>query len=194
MNAVGGKFSGLSKLDINSYKAFSEIMEKGVWEGLTMLDLYSIKGLSRSELEDLLYKEAGIQKTKKSAKRNLIERINRVYSEAIHQMKYSFFLKIPQGLEGRKWNSIEEFLDFMEDIANEKNQGYSRVVNCALLKTMSAVEDIIDNPRVTQLEKQLEHITDKIKSVKGLKVLSQSESGFDFVYNSPDKTHPVYVR
>lgn len=87
-----------------------------------MLDLYSIKGLSRQELEDMLYKEMGIQKTKKSAKKHLLDRINLVYTETIKQMKHSFLLKIPQGLEGKKWNSLEDFLDFMENIADEKNQ------------------------------------------------------------------------
>ncbi|NCP77451.1 hypothetical protein GW830_05000 [bacterium] len=64
-----------------------------------MLDFYSIKGLSRKELEDMLYKEANIQKTKKSAKKSLLDRINLVYTMAISQMKNSFLLKIPQGLE-----------------------------------------------------------------------------------------------
>ncbi len=47
----------------------------------------------------MLYKEANIQKTKKSAKKSLLDRINLVYTMAISQMKNSFLLKIPQGLE-----------------------------------------------------------------------------------------------
>jgi len=159
-----------------------------------MLDFYSIKGLSRKELEDMLYKEANIQKTKKSAKKSLLDRINLVYTMAISQMKNSFLLKIPQGLEWKKWDCVEDFLDFMENIADEKNQGYSKVVNCAILKTMSAVEDIIDNPIVTELEKNLEHIVDKIQSIKGFKIISRSDRGFSFVYNSIDKSPPIHIR
>lgn len=59
---------------------------------------------------------------------------------------------------------------------------------------MSAVEDIIDNPLVTELEKNLGYIIDKIRSIKGFKVISQNDRGFDFVYNSPDKTQPIHVR
>jgi hypothetical protein len=163
-----------------------------------MLDLYSVKGLSRKELEDLLYKNAHIEMNTKSqlktAKMRLLKRINRVYTETIKQMEESFLLKIPYGLIGKKWNSVDEFLDFMEEIAHDKNHGYSKIINCAILKTMSAIEDIIDNPRVTELDKELENITEKIKSIKGLKITSQNDSGFSFVYNSPNKTEPIHVR
>ena len=47
--------SGLNRLEIASYTDYLHLLQHGSFEKLTMLDLYSLSGLKREEMRNLLY-------------------------------------------------------------------------------------------------------------------------------------------
>jgi len=53
----------------------------------------------------------------------------------------------------------------MHEVLSGQVDGYDSVIQCAILKTMYAVNDILDNRDVSILEKEMEAVLKRIKGM-----------------------------
>lgn len=162
-----------------------------------MLDSYNLKGMNRQELTDLLYnvyqtKNAKVHRAEHAQIKNgeaqqLLLRINRVYQATIAFMEKSLLLKVPKVYREKKWQSVDQFVAFMQSLSISGPKGYAPIIECAILKTMNAVHDVLDNPHLSGLEHKIEHAIGKIRKNKRLIEKGKTETEELFIYDAPIK-------
>ena len=187
------KGSGLNKLEIESYHDYNTLLQSWVFECLTMLDIYSLKWLNRDELKALLFnvyeiKNAKVHRTKKDIpnEATLLLRINQVYKKTISFLEKDLLLKIPKQHMDKNWRSVDEFITFMQWLTQVDRKWYDPIIECAILKTMNAVHDILDNPHVSGLEHKLEYtVSTIVRKNKNLILKAETDTEKLFVYNNP---------
>ncbi|MDD2566216.1 MAG: hypothetical protein PHZ26_03900 [Candidatus Gracilibacteria bacterium] len=172
---------------------------------LTRLDMMSIEGKNeddlREELEKIIYNELGIDKKSPNAKTIALENINKLYSRSIFKMRNNFGLKIPKeyktkGKEvfqyDKEWKSIDEFIDFMLTTSYKNKQGkqvegYTRLVNCAITKTMVAYNEIMENKdMVDSLYNVVKDIINKLEKIPGAGHSFKKNGDIIYYFNSRD--------
>ncbi|MCK9271951.1 hypothetical protein M0P65_00190 [Candidatus Gracilibacteria bacterium] len=176
---------GINKeVDTSLVLIFVELYKKSSF--LTRLDLMSVKGIGKDELKEIIYEELGIQDNGENTEEKAINTINTIFSDTIAKMKENFKLKIPAGYNKKKWRSLDEFMDFVLSTSSKEREGYLRVIDCAILKTMSAYNEIFENPLVIELDKKLNQVIEKIKEIPGFEELEpkniDGEINFRFIH------------
>lgn len=156
-------------VDTSLVLIFAELYKKSSF--LTRLDLMSVKWISKDELKEIIYKELEIQDNWEKTEEEAIKTINTIFSDSIEKMRENFKLKIPAWYNNKKWKSLDEFMDFVLSTSSKEREWYLRVIDCAILKTMSAYNEIFENPLVIELDEKLNQVIEKIKEIPWFEVL-----------------------
>lgn len=170
---------GLNKEEAKAYINYLDFLAwKKKISGLTRLDALAIKNdVNRSDLRQLLLSE-----TNTNNDEDLLKQLNRVYSWAIEVMECNIWLTIPKEDKGKIWKSVDAFIDFMYSTGIiKKKWWYLRVARCAILKTMSAFNQVFDNEELVALEEHARQFIEHIKNMEGVHnlVINWDEIVFD---------------
>lgn len=172
------------EVDTSLVLIFVELYKKSSF--LTRLDLMSVKWIWKDELKEIIYEELGIQDNWENTEEKAINTINTIFSDTIAKMKENFKLKIPAWYNKKKWRSLDEFMDFVLSTSSKEREWYLRVIDCAILKTMSAYNEIFENPLVIELDKKLNQVIEKIKEIPWFEELEPKnidwEINFRFIH------------
>lgn len=174
---------------------FKELNKKT--EILTRLDLTSVKWVEKEDIKDVLYKEVWLTKnhSKNHPEKELLKSINAIYKKAVFKMSNNFLLRIPEEYREKTWDSVDEFINFMQWTSNNnKRNWYLRLVDCAILKTMDWYSEIFDNPLIEELDQKLEKIIKKFKTIPWMTIIYENDWNIGFSYNSRDWSSPKHVK
>ena len=205
--------SGLSKLEISDYRGYLQILDEKVWKGITPLDLFSLRGIKQEKLRSLVLKELWItEKSEEKDVKHALKRIHDIYNISVQELSTTFLLKVPEDIKKPKWQIIDKeilwktfdketawktldaFVQSMHEVLSGQVDGYDSVIQCAILKTMYAVNDILDNRDVSILEKEMEAVLKRIKGMPWFTIISENKDEQDIYFsNSLDKKHPDYI-
>ncbi|EKD66231.1 MAG: hypothetical protein ACD_49C00059G0004 [uncultured bacterium (gcode 4)] len=193
MVKISKNYHNFERLNKAEAKDYLTLLKEWVLWNLTRLDLMCVKWISKEELLEIIQKETATERGILTNE-ELLKRINKVYVKSIEKMRYNFGLKVPEEYFDYKWKSLDEFLDFMLSTSNLERKWYLRLVDCAILKTMSSYDEIFDNPLVMELNKKLELIVKKIKKIPWLNVIKEEDGDIEFTYNSLDWSEPSFTK
>ncbi|NDK07895.1 hypothetical protein EOM39_01455 [Candidatus Gracilibacteria bacterium] len=162
---------------------------------LTRLDLMSVKGIKNNELKEIIYNELQINPgIDDKAEQKAVKKINTLFKEAINVMGNNFKLKIPKNYKDIEWYSLDDFINYAFSTSETKKTGYKTLIDCAIIKTMSVCNAIIDNPLLFDLNQKLEKIIKKIKKVPGFHIINEKDGEIEFSYNNPLGGENSYTR
>lgn len=185
--------SRLNKNDKERYDNYLTLLKTWVLWNLTRLDLMAVKWINKEELLEILYKEAWM-KIWEQKEDKLLNKINTVYTKTIKIMWHDFRLKIPKDYSQKKWKNVDEFLDFIYSTSNLEKTWYQRLIDCAILKTMSSYTEILDNPRISELNWKLELVVKKIRKIRWISIIKEWNWDIEFTYNSLDWKEPSFTK
>lgn len=151
---------------------------------LTRLDLMSVKGISKEEFKKIIFEEFQLNPNDKCNDKKALSKINKTFQETILIMKNHFKLNIPKDYLQKKWISIDEFIDFAFSTNDEKKTWYKRIIDCAILKTMNACNNIIENPLLYELDSKIEKIIEKFIKIPWLTIINEKKWEINFSYNN----------
>lgn len=171
-------------IDHNLIKLFITLYNKSNF--LTRLDLMSVKWISKKELKEIIYKELHISSEEDiNAEKKALKQINTLYKEAIKIMWNNFKLKVPKNYKDTEWKSLDDFIDYAFSTSETKKAWYKTLIDCAVLKTMTACNAIIDNPLLFDLDQKLEKIIKKFKKNPWIHIITEKAWEIEFSYNNP---------
>ena len=146
---------------------------------------------------------------KKEIEAGKVRLINSTYEHAILFLQM-LGVRLNKEQKERKFKSVDEFKEHVYRIKPELNEpelkdsryvfkrkdGVGMIVECALVRAMDHVYDTLSSPRVQSLDKEAEAVLKKIKSIPGVHITNENESGFDIRYNHSEKYFEghVYLR
>lgn len=107
----------------------------------------------------------------------------------------------------RKFETIDEFKEHIYRIKPELNEpekkderyvferknGVGMVIECALIRAMDHVYDTLSSDRYRGLDEESELILRQIKSISGVQITNENESGFDIRYDHPSRYFEGHV-
>ena len=105
-------------------------------------------------MEKILYRELHLSPEDPKKKEKLLSRINNLYQASVQAMSEDFLLHIPKEYQKIHFQTVRDFTSFMLSTSDEKRKGYKRLVDCAVLKTMLAYEEILPHSSHALSEKQ----------------------------------------
>ena len=74
-----------------------------------------------------------------------LRQLNIIYVHSLHELEHTFLLPVPESRKGLFWPNIQSFVRDMYGTLNDPKCGYNTLVECAVLKTMYAVKNILDH-------------------------------------------------
>lgn len=162
---------------------------------LTRLDLMSVKWIKNDELKEIIYNELQINPgIDDKAEQKAVKKINTLFKEAINVMWKNFKLKIPKNYKDIEWYSLDDFINYAFSTSETKKTWYKTLIDCAVIKTMSVCNAIIDNPLLFDLDQKLEKIIKKIKKVPWFHIINEKDWEIEFSYNNPLWWENSYTR
>jgi hypothetical protein len=176
--------SWLASLISDSAKRRTELFEGRTFDNtapdgdFTRLDLFNTVGITEGELRNFMAKRLLVKDIGNNLEQKLGD-LQSIYDTSISFMERVLYLKIPLGLRTKKWNSVDEFIRAIKDHTDNnvagsgKRNGAYSIMFCALLKTMIVESDIYRNPKIDQLDQDLENLNNHLKTSLGLKEIKQ---------------------
>lgn len=186
------KFKINQDVDQKLVEVFTTIYKKSSF--LTRLDLMSVKGISSNEFKEIIYKELQLNWEEKWIEKKAIKKLNKVFSDTINIMKTNFKLNIPKNYENKTWNNLDDFIEFAFTTSDERKTWYIKVIDCAILKTMTVYNSILDNPLLLELDRKLENIIKTIKKIPWFYIQEETDWKIVFNYNNPKGWVPSHAR
>lgn len=161
---------------------------------LTRLDLMSLKWVSKEDFKSLILQELWIDENKKDNEKQALSTINKLFEYSINLMEKDLYLSIPKQYYWKSFKSLDDFVEYAFSTSNERKKWYLRVVDCAIIKTMSSYDQIMDNPIILDLNEKMKEIVNDIKNIPWLYIINEKDWEFEFNFNHPTWWVPNHAR
>lgn len=159
----------LKNRGIHDFSAYEAVHgESRFFSELTEMDLLSSEGMSGEEIrkivDSLLVSDKGSPLHEKDA----VETINRTYRFALDFLDL-LGITPKETQTNRKFSSVQEFVAHIDSLkpGNRKN-GYGMVIECAIIRAMDDVHDVLSNDRYKKLDQEAKLVLEKIRSEPGV--------------------------
>lgn len=126
-----------------------------------------------------------------------LQLVNTTYEYAV-QFIQSLGIRLTDKQIQRRFSTVEEFKEHIYRIKPElaeqdrgpeysftRRNGIGMIVECALVRAMDHVYDTLSSDRFRSLDKEAVLVMKKLKSIKGIVITNENETGFDIRYNNP---------
>lgn len=148
--------------DFSSYEAVHG--ESRFLSELTEMDLLSSESMTADEIrkvvKSLLVNEKGNALHEKDA----VATINQTYQSAIDFLN---FLGITpnETQKNRKFKSTQAFVEHIDSLKpGSRKNGYGMVIECAIIRAMDDVHDVLSNDRYKKLDQESQLVLEKMRS------------------------------
>lgn len=172
--------------DLSTYEALHG--ESRFFHELTEMDLLSSEGMTRDEIAKIVERLLVDHNDHRLSDRHALETINKTYR---HALEFLEFLGItPNETQlSRKFSSVDQFVNHVDSLkpGNRKN-GYGMVIECAVVRAMDDVHDVLSNDRYKKLDQEAALVLEKIRSLPGVTLKEAGEGRFHISYVPPK--HP----
>lgn len=194
-------FGALTAMDLLSTESMSRESIGAFVDRL--LDPKHLSGKSKDIFDP---KWKGNSMSKKAIAEGQIWLINLTYQYAILFIQL-LGIHLHENQLQRRFRTVDEFKEHIYRIKPELNElnkndsscvfqrknGVGMIVECAIIRAMDHVYDTLLSDRYRGLDKESELILKKIKSIRGVHITNEDETGFDIRYDSPTGYFEGYV-
>lgn len=172
--------------DLSAYEAVHG--ESRFFHELTEMDLLSSEGMTREEIEKIVDKLLVDGNGHRLSERLGVETINQTYAKALEFLEL-LGITPKEAQLSRKFSSVAQFVNHVDSLkpGNRKN-GYGMVIECAIVRAMDDVHDVLSNDRYKKLDQEAALVLEKIRSLPGVTLKEAGEGRFLISYVPPK--HP----
>lgn len=169
--------------DFSSYEAVHG--ESRFFSELTEMDLLSSESMTADEIRKIVNSLLANEKGGQIHSKQAVETINRTYRLALDFLDLLGITPKETQLN-RKFASVEEFVSHVDSLkpGNRKN-GYGMVIECAIIRAMDDVHDVLSNDRYKKLDQEAALVLEKIRSQPGVTLKDLGEGKFLISYVPP---------
>lgn len=121
------------------------------WETIDKYDVFRIKWLNDEEIVKLVEEKLNINIVEKS----WIQQLNQIFQEALIFYNQYLYRSIPRNLQSFQFRNKQDVIDFLR--RTEKEWNY-RQIYCNIAKTCVAVNDILNDKKLKELDKKWERL------------------------------------
>lgn len=166
--------------DFSSYEAVHG--ESRLFSELTEMDLLSSESMTADEIRKVVTTLLSTEKGNSLHEKEAVETINRTYKFALDFLDL-LGITPNETQMSRKFASVEEFVAHVDSLkpGNRKN-GYGMVIECAIIRAMDDVHDVLSNDRYKKLDQEAKLVLEKIRSEPGVTLKDLGEGKFLISY------------
>lgn len=166
--------------DFSSYEAVHG--ESRFFTELTEMDLLSSESMTADEIRKIVSSLLVTEKGNPLHEKVAVETINRTYRFALDFLDLLGITPNETQLN-RKFSSVDEFVAHVDSLkpGNRKN-GYGMVIECAIIRAMDDVHDVLSNDRYKKLDQEAKLVLEKIRHHPGVTLKDLGEGKFLISY------------
>lgn len=166
--------------DFSAYEAVHG--EARFFEELTEMDLLSSESMTVDEIRKVVQRLLVDSSGHRLSERAAVEVINKTYSFALDFVDL-LGITPNETQRGRKFASVEAFVAHVDSLKpGNRKRGYGMVIECAIVRAMDDVHDVLSNDRYKKLDEEAKLVLEKIRSIPGVKLQDLGEGKFLMTY------------
>lgn len=178
--------------DFSSYEAVHG--ESRFFSDLTEMDLLSSESMTADEIRKVVTSLLSTEKGNPLHDKAAVETLNRTYKFALDFLDL-LGITPNETQQSRKFASVEEFVEHVDSLkpGNRKN-GYGMVIECAIIRAMDDVHDVLSNDRYKKLDQEAKLVLEKIRCEPGvtLKDLGEGKFLISYVPTTAKNSHKFF--
>lgn len=178
--------------DFSSYEAVHG--ESRLFSELTEMDLLSSESMTTDEIRKVVASLLSTEKGNLLREEEAVDTINRTYKFALDFLDL-LGITPNETQQSRKFASVEAFVEHVDSLkpGNRKN-GYGMVIECAIIRAMDDVHDVLSNDRYKKLDQEAKLVLEKIRSEPGvtLKDLGEGKFLISYVPTNAKNSHKFF--
>lgn len=166
--------------DFSAYEAVHG--ESRFFKELTEMDLLSSESMTRDEISKVVNRLLSDTNGHRLSERLAVEAINKTYAFALDFVDL-LGITPNETQRSRKFASVEAFVDHVDSLKpGNRKRGYGMVIECAIVRAMDDVHDVLSNDRYKKLDQEAKLVLEKIRSIPGVKLHDLGEGKFLMTY------------